>query len=81
MERDTDKVADGFRAVAVLLVAMLGVILQIAWTLALGILVLGGWGLHIYYCYAAEQMTLLVVGALLFPVGIVNGWGMWLGLW
>jgi hypothetical protein len=34
-----------------------------------------------YTNYTAEAWVTLITNALLFPVGIVDGLGIWLGLW
>jgi hypothetical protein len=42
---------------------------------------LAAWVQHVYSCLAADRWQFLIVGALLFPIGIVHGWGIWLGFW
>jgi hypothetical protein len=39
------------------------------------------WLTHIVSCASDKLWGFLVVGALVFPVGIVHGLGSWLGLW
>jgi len=36
---------------------------------------------HIYVCYAAERWVFLIAGVVVFPVGIIHGFGIWLGIW
>lgn len=44
-------------------------------------LLVGGWGQHVYSCFTEGRWGFLIAGALAFPVGIVHGWGIWLGWW
>jgi hypothetical protein len=37
------------------------------------------WLTHVITCIAASKWVLLVVGALVFPVGCVHGTGVWFG--
>lgn len=41
----------------------------------------GGWAQHLYTCFTEESWGFLIAGALFFPVGIIHGWGIWLGVW
>lgn len=38
------------------------------------------WITHVITTIQNEQWVLLVVGAIVAPVGIVHGWGIWLGI-
>lgn len=38
------------------------------------------WLTHIVYCLSAAKYLLLLIGAMVFPVGIIHGLGIWLGL-
>ena len=40
-----------------------------------------GWFQHLYTCFTLEKWGFLVAGALFFPVAVIHGWGLWLGLW
>ena len=42
---------------------------------------IGGWLQHIYTSVLANDFLMLIFGALIFPVGIIHGWGIWLGTW
>lgn len=42
---------------------------------------IGAWIQHVITCIATEQWILLVVGAIVAPVGVIHGWGVWLGVW
>lgn len=43
--------------------------------------VYSAWLTHIVSCASERLWGFLVVGALVFPVGVVHGLGTWLGLW
>ena len=51
--------------------------------ITLGILIISclpAWITHVITTIQNEQWILLVVGALVWPVGVVHGWGLWFGL-
>lgn len=39
------------------------------------------WFQHLYTCFTEEAWGFLIAGAIFFPVAIVHGAGVWLGLW
>ncbi len=39
------------------------------------------WFTHLYICFTAENWGFLIAGALFFPVAIIHGIGIWLGIW
>jgi len=39
------------------------------------------WGIHIYTCFTAGLWGFLIAGALFFPIGIIHGFGIMLGIW
>lgn len=48
------------------------------------IVVLGGfaaWLTHIVNCFQDGEWGFLLVGALFFPLAVIHGIGIWLGLW
>lgn len=48
------------------------------------IVVLGGfaaWVTHIVDCFQDGEWGFLLVGALFFPLAVIHGIGIWLGLW
>jgi hypothetical protein len=47
---------------------------------ALILLTLGSWGLHVVYTIQHEAYLLLIAGAIMPPVGIVHGWMIMLGV-
>jgi hypothetical protein len=52
----------------------------LAATLVIG-LCLGGWITHLYTCFTQHEWGFLIAGALFFPIGVIHGWGIWLGVW
>jgi hypothetical protein len=40
-----------------------------------------GWCQHLYTCFNEKLWGFLVAGALFVPIGIIHGWGIWLGWW
>lgn len=42
---------------------------------------IAAWGTHVITCINEGQWLLLIAGAIVFPVGIVHGVGIWLGFW
>lgn len=38
------------------------------------------WFTHIIVCLLAEKYLLLLVGAIIAPVGVIHGWGIWFGV-
>ena len=43
--------------------------------------VIGGWLTHIIVCLTAGKWGFLIAGALFFPIGIIHGVGIWMGVW
>lgn len=39
------------------------------------------WLTHVFVCIGAKSWGLLIAGAILFPIGMVHGTGVWFGLW
>jgi len=48
--------------------------------IALLISMLPAWLTHIYVTITNEQWIFLLAGAICFPIGVVHGWGVWLGI-
>lgn len=42
--------------------------------------IVAAWITHIIVCLSAAKYTLLLVGAFVFPVGIIHGVGIWFGV-
>ena len=49
--------------------------------LAMIALTFGAWLTHVVYCINHEKWVFLVAGAIMAPIGMVHGWGIWLGFW
>ncbi len=47
----------------------------------LGLLAFGAWFQHLYTCFTDERWGFLIAGAIFFPIAIVHGLGIWLGIW
>ncbi|QWW75904.1 hypothetical protein [Agrobacterium pusense] len=43
--------------------------------------VFAGWLNHLYVCFTEQMWGFLIAGAIFFPIGVVHGWGLWLGFW
>lgn len=41
----------------------------------------GGWLTHVVRCIATEEYVFLLAGAIFAPIGVIHGWGIWLGIW
>jgi hypothetical protein len=39
------------------------------------------WSQHLYTCGAEDRWAFAALGAILFPIGIVHGTGVWFGFW
>lgn len=37
------------------------------------------WFTHVITCLSASAWGILVAGAIMFPIGIIHGFGIWLG--
>jgi hypothetical protein len=48
---------------------------------AFGLMVFAAWITHIYHGFADEAWGWFIAGMIFFPVGIVNGIGIWFGWW
>lgn len=47
----------------------------------IGIACLMAWFTHLYVCFTEELWGFLIAGAILFPIAIVHGFGLWIGVW
>lgn len=46
-----------------------------------GITLMAAWFTHVITCIIEQNWLLLIAGAILAPIGTVNGVGIWLGVW
>jgi hypothetical protein len=42
---------------------------------------LAAWVTHIVVCIKSDSYLFLIAGAICVPVGVIHGWGIWLGVW
>ena len=51
----------------------------------LGILLIGvstaAWFTHLVVCFTDDRWGFLIAGAIMFPIAIVHGAGVWFGAW
>lgn len=45
------------------------------------LLIAGTWFQHLYTCFTEGEWGFLIAGAIFFPVAVVHGGGIWLGVW
>lgn len=45
----------------------------------LGLTFLAAWANHVITCLSNGDWGFLVAGALFFPIGIIHGFGLWMG--
>jgi len=43
--------------------------------------IVAGFVQHIITCIKEEAVLFLTIGVILPPVGVIHGWGIWLGIW
>lgn len=48
---------------------------------ALGLTLFAAWLTHIITTITLSAWGLLIAGAIFFPIGIIHGFGIWLGVW
>jgi len=44
------------------------------------LLLIAGWLTHVIVTIQTAKWILLLAGAILFPIGIIHGWGIWFGI-
>lgn len=49
--------------------------------LATALTIFAAWVTHIVVCLQTAAWGFLIAGALVFPIGIVHGIGVWFGAW
>lgn len=50
-------------------------------TITIYLVVAAAWFQHVYTCFTQEAWGFLIAGAIFFPVAMVHGIGIWLGVW
>jgi hypothetical protein len=56
-------------------------VFSFVFSLAVALIAIGGWLQHLYVCFNDDRWGFLIAGAIFLPIGVVHGWGVWLGLW
>ena len=59
----------------------LSALFKIGLMIAILFLPLAAWLTHIYVCFVGEKWGFLIAGAIMFPIAIVHGIGIWFGVW
>jgi hypothetical protein len=49
--------------------------------IAIGLAIFAAWITHIVNGFATEAWGWLIAGMMFFPIGIINGFGIWFGWW
>lgn len=39
------------------------------------------WLTHVFVCLAAGKWGFLIAGAIIIPIAVIHGWGIWFGFW
>jgi len=39
------------------------------------------WFTHLFVCFSDDRWGFLIAGAIMFPIAIVHGVGIWFGFW
>ena len=42
---------------------------------------LAAWFTHLFVCFSDDRWGFLIAGAIMFPIAIVHGIGIWIGVW
>ena len=42
---------------------------------------LTAWFTHLFVCFSDDRWGFLIAGAIMFPIAIVHGIGIWIGIW
>jgi len=49
--------------------------------ISLGLAAVAAWLTHVIVCLSMGKWGFLIAGAIFFPIGMVHGVGIWLGMW
>ena len=47
----------------------------------IGITSVCAWFTHLFVCFSDDRWGFLIAGAIMFPIAIVHGVGIWFGFW
>ena len=56
-------------------------VLDCLWYFGLSIVTLGGWLTRVVVCFQNHYYGFLIAGAIVFPIAVIHGWGLWFGWW
>lgn len=56
-------------------------VIGIATALFVFLVGVAAWFQHLYTCFTEESWGFLIAGAIFFPIAIIHGIGIWLGIW
>lgn len=45
------------------------------------LLSVAAWVTHVITCIETQQWIFLIAGAIAIPIGIIHGFGVWIGVW
>ena len=45
------------------------------------LILFAAWLQHLYTCFTEEAWGFLIAGAIFFPVAVIHGLGIWVGIW
>jgi len=45
------------------------------------LLSIAAWITHVIVCIQTQAYLLLIAGGIVFPVGMIHGFGVWFGIW
>ena len=48
---------------------------------SIGLCTIASWFTHVVVCLKAGSWGFLLAGAIMFPIGIIHGFGIWIGVW
>ena len=49
--------------------------------LLLGVGSIAAWLTYLFVCFSDDRWGFLIAGAIMFPIAIVHGVGIWFGIW
>jgi hypothetical protein len=60
---------------------LLGHMLMMLLCVGCAVVPLGAWLTHVIICIETAAWGFLIAGAIFFPIGMVHGFGIWMGIW
>lgn len=45
------------------------------------VVAVSAWFTHLYVCFTDDRWGFLIAGAIMFPIAIIHGIGVWFGFW